>query len=149
MAYVESEREIENQSQLLETMETRLEGLGAQVITDMPRSQSHANDRITDLMAQKMELEEEISNAIVELKSERREIQGILKHLKHADERAVIRFRYFMRMNWYDVANAMFGGRDDYVSKVETYMRRAARLHGNALYNMAAYIENHQVTGRK
>ncbi len=53
-------REIENQSERLERLETKLVGVGAQALTDMPKSPSPSNDRISDLMQQKFDLEEHI-----------------------------------------------------------------------------------------
>lgn len=53
-------REIENQSERLERLETKLVGVGAQALTDMPKSPSPSNDRISDLMQQKFDLEEDI-----------------------------------------------------------------------------------------
>lgn len=142
-AYRDGEREIENQTEALERLTTKLEGVGAQEITDMPRSPSPPTDRMSDLVAQKIEIESEIAEDVEEQRKERKFITGILRKLKSADERAIIRFRYLIGLSWDEVTDAMFGARTDYLGKEETYQRRVYRIHGAALLHMAEYIEDH------
>ena len=59
-AYREMARDIENQNERLERIKTKLIGVGAQSITDMPKSPSPTDDRTVELIQQKMVLEEEI-----------------------------------------------------------------------------------------
>ena len=141
VSYRERERDIENQTELLDRLQTKMEGVGAQNITDMPRSPSPSNDRLSDLMSQKIEIEEMIREDVEHQKSERKFIESVLKHLKSADERGVIRFRYLMGLSWYDVTDAMFGAKGDYLGKEDSYLRRITKLHGQALLSMAKYIE--------
>ena len=138
--YRETQREIENQSQMIETIVAMMEGIGAQNITDMPKSHSPNNDRFTDLLTQKAEIEEEIGEILEHQKEERKYFQNVLRHVKRADERAVIRFRYLLCMSWDGVANALFGNTTDYLGKEESYLRRVTKLHGRALEHMATYI---------
>jgi len=140
-AYREGEREIETQTEVLDRLVSKLEGVGAKIITDMPRSPSPPTDRMTDLIAQKIELEEMIAEDIAFQTAERREISGVLKKLKSADEKAVIRFRYMIGMNWLDVTNAMFGTLPDYLDKELSYQRRVQKIHGRALLHMATIMD--------
>ena len=45
--------------------------------------------------------------------------------------------RYIDRESWNTVAELMFGGREDYEGKEDTYLRRVHKVHGAALQNMA------------
>ena len=108
-------REIENQSERLERLETKLVGVGAQALTDMPKSPSPSNDRISDLMQQKFDLEEDIRATLEHRRRERMFFEKIIRRLKRSDERAVIRSRY---------------------------RKRVFKLHGRALLSMAQYIED-------
>ena len=45
--------------------------------------------------------------------------------------------RYFDRMSWPDVCEALFGDRVDYIEKYDSYMRRTLRIHGAALVGLA------------
>ena len=139
--YLENEREIDNQIERLEHLTARMVGVGAQVITDMPRAPSVTNDRMAELLGQKEELEAEIRASVTEQSQERQKIEEILRHLKNPDERAVIRMRYFDRSSWPEVRDMMFGHKADFDEKEETYLRRTHRVHGSALVNMAKYME--------
>lgn len=139
--YLENERDIDNQIERLEHLNARMVGVGAQVLTDMPKSPSVTNDRMAELLGQKEELELAIRAAVTEQSQERQRIEAILKHLRNPDERAVIRMRYFDRSSWPEVRDMMFGHKADFDEKEETYLRRTHRVHGSALVNMAKYIE--------
>ena len=143
-SYRECEKEIEHKTELLERLQVKLEGVGAQEITDMPRSPSPPNDRISDLVAQKIEVEAMIAEDVAEFREKREYIRKLLRKLKSADERAAIRFRYMVGMEWYDVCDAMFGAKEDYLGKEDAYLRRTFSIHGRALYHIAAYIEEHK-----
>lgn len=138
--YVENERDIDNQIERLERLTARMVGVGAQVLTDMPKAPSVTNDRMADLLGQKEELEASIRAAVTEQSAERKKIEQVLKHMRNPDERAVIRMRYLDRSSWLEVRDMMFGGKDDFLEKEETYLRRTHRIHGSALVNMAKYI---------
>lgn len=138
--YAENERDIDNQIERLERLTARMVGVGAQVLTDMPKAPSVTNDRMADLLGQKEELEAAIRTAAAEQSKERQKIEMILKHMRNPDERAVIRMRYFDRSSWPEVRDMMFGAKDDFLEKQDTYLRRTHRIHGSALVNMAKYI---------
>ena len=123
--YREKERDIDNQIERLVRLVTKMSSVGAQTITDMPRSQGTDGDRIGKLVAEKEEL-----------------IEAILSKLKHSDERAVIRIRYHDRESWSTVAEVIFGNVEDYLDREGTYIRRVHKIHGSALLNMAKIMEN-------
>jgi len=139
--YMENEREIDNQIERLEHLNARMIGLGAQVLTDMPKAPSAADDRLASLLSQKDELEALIRGSVSEVSRERNELESILQHIRNPDERAVIRMRYFDRSSWLGVRDMLFGNRPDFEGKEDTYLRRAHRVHDTALLNMAKYIE--------
>ena len=78
-------REIENQSERLERLETKLVGVGAQALTDMPKSPSPSNDRISDLMQQKFDLEEDIRATLEHRRRERMFFEKIIRRLKRSE----------------------------------------------------------------
>lgn len=135
-------REIENQSERLERLETKLVGVGAQALTDMPKSQSPSNDRISDLMQQKFDLEEDIRATLEHRRRERMFFEKIIRHLKRSDERAVIRSRYLDGASWGDVVDLLYGDEEDLLEREDMYRKRVFKLHGRALLSMAQYIED-------
>lgn len=135
-------REIENQSERLERLETKLVGAGAQALTDMPKSPSPSNDRISDLMQQKFDLEEDIRATLEHRRRERMFFEKIIRRLKRSDERAVIRSRYLDGASWGDVVDLLYGDEEDLLEREDMYRKRVFKLHGRALLSMAQYIED-------
>lgn len=135
-------REIENQSERLERLETKLVGVGAQDLTDMPKSPSPSNDRISDLMQQKFDLEEDIRATLEHRRRERMFFEKIIRRLKRSDERAVIRSRYLDGASWGDVVDLLYGDEEDLLEREDMYRKRVFKLHGRALLSMAQYIED-------
>lgn len=135
-------REIENQSERLERLETKLVGVEAQALTDMPKSPSPSNDRISDLMQQKFDLEEDIRATLEHRRRERMFFEKIIRRLKRSDERAVIRSRYFDGASWGDVVDLLYGDEEDLLEREDMYRKRVFKLHGRALLSMAQYIED-------
>lgn len=140
--YREITKDIETQTERLERLKTKMIGVGAQNLTDMPKSPSPATDRLTDLLQQKVELEESIQENIARQRSERQFFESIIKHLRRSDERSVIRIRYLDGASWNDVVDVLFGGKEDLLEKEDIYLRRVYKLHGQALLAMAQYIED-------
>lgn len=139
--YRDIAKEIDSQSERLERLKAKMYGVGAQAITDMPRTPSPDFDRTAGLIQQKEELEREIREAVERQRSEREYLEDVVKHLRRSEERTVIRVRYFDCASWNDVVDLMFGDSPDLLEKEDSYLRRVYKLHGQALYGMAKYIE--------
>lgn len=135
--YREKERDIDNQIERLERFTIKMTSVGAQVISGMPRAPGTTGDRIGDMIGQKEELEASIRSDVSKQSEKRKLIESILAQIRRSDERAVIRMRYIDRESWNTVAELMFGGREDYEGKEDTYLRRVHKVHGAALQNMA------------
>ena len=139
--YRERAKDIESQTERLDRLEMKILSVGSPTISDMPKSPSPPQDRTTALIADKIDLENDIRQAIAEQRREKEEIEVILRKLRHSEERAVIRMRYFDGASWNDVVDMLFGGKDDFLGKEDTYLRRTHKIHGSALLNMAIIIQ--------
>ena len=135
--YREKERDIDNQIERLERFIIKMTSVGAQVISGMPRAPGTTGDRIGGMIGQKEELEASIRSDVMEQSEKRKLIESILAQIRRSDERAVIRMRYIDRESWNTVAELMFGRREDYEGKEDTYLRTVHKDHGPALQNMA------------
>ena len=93
------------------------------------------------MVERKMELEEQIDRLKAEEKQERNAIEGLILQLSDPDERAVIRLRYFDRADWESTCGVLFGDRRDYVDRVDAYQNRTYKIHGRALLNLAAVLD--------
>lgn len=144
IAYREREKDIDNQIERHELLSQKMISIGSPTLSDMPKAVSPSHDKIANMVAMKMELEESIREDVQKQSEERKEIEEILKHLKKSDEKAVIRMRYLDGVSWNDVVDMIFGGKEDFLGKEDTYLRRVHKIHGSALLNMAIYIDGLQ-----
>lgn len=139
--YRERAKDIESQTERLDRLEMKIRSIGSPTLSDMPKSPSPPQDRTTALIADKIDLENDIRDQIAEQRREKEAIECILRKLRHSEERAVIRMRYFDGASWNDVVDMLFGGKDDFLGKEDTYLRRTHKIHGSALLNMAIIIQ--------
>lgn len=139
--YREREKDIDSQTERLDRLEMKIRSVGSPTLSDMPKSPSPPQDRVTALIADKIDLENDIRQAIAEQRREKEAIETILRKLRHSEERAVIRMRYFDGASWNDVVDMLFGGKDDFLGKEDTYLRRTHKIHGSALLNMAIIMQ--------
>ena len=139
--YIEAEKDIDNQIERLEHLNSKLEGLGAQVLTDMPRSPSTTTDKMGEMYSRIEELDSVIRGMIKDHDEEKKWIEFILRHVRKANERAVIRMKYIDQEAWKPITEMLFGALEDYEEKYESYLRRAHFIHGSALVSMAEFIE--------
>ena len=139
--YREREKDIDSQTERLDRLELKIRSVGSPTLSDMPKSPSPPQDRVTALIADKIDLENDIRQAIAEQRREKEAIETILRKLRHSEERAVIRMRYFDGASWNDVVDMLFGDKDDFLGKEDTYLRRTHKIHGSALLNMAIIMQ--------
>ena len=135
-AYGELERDIDNQIERLERLETKMYTAGSPIMSDMPHAATPTNDRMSMMIAQRDELKDRIMHRIEERKAAYDEIENHLAGLYRADQRAIIRMRYLDGETWDYINRALYGNQVDYQTNEDTYMRKVMRLHGLALVNM-------------
>ena len=140
-AYTAMLRDIDNQLERLDRMEMTMASPPGPDLTGMPRGSGTPSDRTGMMVERKMELEEQIKETIAEEQKERASIEAMIQRVKHPDERAVLRLRYFDRADWDGICAVLFGDRRDYVDRVDAYQNRTYKIHGRALLNLAAALD--------
>lgn len=146
IGYTDLEREIDNQIERLENIESKMYSIGSPELSDMPKASTVVGDRIGNMVAKKSELEETVRELVKRQSEERAWIQETLRHIKKADERAVIQMRYIDSESWQRVSYMLFGCNEDYPQREESYLRRTTKLHGRALVNMVNYLNSKKRT---
>lgn len=67
---------------------------------------------------------------------ERLKIEELLRLLEKANQKSVIRYRYYNCLEWDEIAFYMYGNKRDYCDKYEHYKQKAQKVHGTAIANM-------------
>ena len=138
--YREREKYLDMEIERLDRMEDKLTSAGSPTISDMPKAPSAVQDRMAALIAVKVDLENEISEEIKFQQKERQYIEGVVKKLRKAEEKVVIKLRYIDGQSWNDIVDILFAGKEDFIDKEDSYLRRVHKAHGMALENMAIII---------
>lgn len=146
-AYREMQQDIDFMVERLARMESKMESPGTQWVkeartgesklNDMPRAPGYSGDRLSDQVARKVELEEEIRMAVARERAEYEAIKLITAHMRRSDERAIIQFRYLDGDKWTEINEVIHGNREDFPEKIEDYLRQTFRKHGTALLSFA------------
>lgn len=64
------------------------------------------------------------------------EIEKVLNLLTKANQKSVIRYKYYNCLEWDDVAFYMYSNKRDYCERTDYYKNKAQKIHGTALANM-------------
>ena len=134
-------REIDNQNERLDTIETKMAAPPGPNMTGLPSGKGSPPDRVSMIVIRKLALEEQIAKTVAMERAENAAIEAMIVQMADPDERAAIRMRYFDRYEWEDIAFALYGDRPDYTERAAAYQRRIFRLHGRALLHLAAIAE--------
>lgn len=139
-AYLNEEREIDNQIERIENLEEKITGIQSPDLSGMPKGQNVSKDRMLKMVAEKLELEREVRAMIDHHEQESAWIKRTVKRIKKPDERACIRMRYLDMEGWGKVSKMLYGAKKDYHLRTDSYIRRTTKLHGRAIKSMACCL---------
>ena len=134
--YAERRRDFENENERYIRLYTAASSPKSPSFDAMPAG-SPIKDRMSDQVAELIEMEKELEGSLQALREEKEQLQRLIKKLKKADERAVIRMKYLDGMDWVDIAAAIFGKQKDYKRAAQAYLDKAYKLHGSALLGLS------------
>ena len=66
----------------------------------------------------------------------------MIQQVKRHDERAVLRLRYFDRADWDGICAALYGDRQDYLDRLDSYQNRTYKAHGRDLLRLAEILKD-------
>lgn len=140
--YKERKKEIRHQTERLETIEADLENIKSPNIDGMPKTGYSGGERMTELIAKKDNVKASILRLKKKNEAEYKWIEDTLDNLLCTDEKTVIRVRYIDGADWEHIEKILFGAREDYEEKQDSYQRRTMRLHKQALIDMARITQD-------
>lgn len=113
--------EIETKKEVLEELKSNLDGLQAIKLTERVQGgQIPSDDSIMNRMAKILEMEKQLT----ELYEFRIELSEKIDKLENTNERAVLRYRYVLNLNWEQIAD-----------KMGYALRQVHRIHESAIKN--------------
>ena len=107
----------------------------------MPHASGGINDTTANAVINKLDSSSLIGHLRKIINDEERKIESVLALLPKADQKTVIRIKYYQLYEWDDVALFLYGDKRDYAGNSEKYKIKAQKLHGAALANMSRVQE--------
>ena len=87
-----------------------------------------------------MRLEERISSLREWIEDEHETLELYIQRMTNAEQRMVLRMRYFDGMEWPDITFVYYGDRVDYVTEEDSYKHRLYDIHTRAVTSLASTI---------
>lgn len=134
-------KEIDNQQARLERMTASAYEPSGPNLTGMPKAKGGISNPTANAAERQIELEDDIREKQAEEKAERAAIESMIRRMENPDERVVLRMNYFDRAEWPDICFALFGGKVDYIERMDYYQNRTYKIHGRALLNLADVMD--------
>lgn len=127
----------------LAALQSRAESARTASISGLPHAAGETVDRVGVIVAQIEELTAENARLWKRVNELRQGREAAIKQIHgHGwpEQRAVLRLRYIDLETWNDLTFALFGSKKDYGEREDSYLRRAYKLHGKALYELAQIV---------
>lgn len=141
--YGEAERDSAALDSRVANARAKAEAAKVSRLDGMPHATGYAVDTLGAAMARIDGLEQEAQEARAHAVALYGEIDAAVKQLTGpgwSDRRAVLQIRYLDGCRWEEVAEMLFGQRDDYEEKADSFLRRVHKIHGKALAALAEFV---------
>lgn len=122
------------QIETLKSLATRV----TSVFSDMPHSSTPDNHRLEKIIADIIDLENEILDDVNELVDSKREVNSVINFVKNPEHRTLLEMRYLSFKNWESIA-----------VELSLDLRWIYRLHSRALADIQKFIDNFNNTPLK
>ena len=116
------------QIESLKSLATRV----TSVFSDMPHSPTPNNHRLEKIIADIIDLENEILNDVNELVDSKREVNSVINFVENPEHRTLLEMRYLSFQTWEQIA-----------VKLGCDVRHVYRLHGQILDKIKNFLECH------
>ncbi len=136
-AYVDLRHEIKMQTLRLENM-TQSVGDVRSPSYEPGKAPSLPGDAVSRKVIALESLARRVSELVEMERTEHDELERMVSRIPNAQQRVVLRMRYFDLMEWRDIAFALYGDRVDYVSDEGGYVARCYRIHTRAVSSMCS-----------
>lgn len=141
--YREAAHDTDNLFERLAALQYRAKAARTSKLDGMPHGSGFSEDKTGALVTQIEELKNEGQAALARSQEIYAEIEhaiSLISGSRWPDKRAVCRCRYLDRMPWAEVNEVLFGSKEDFDDREESYLRRVHKLHSEALITLEKFV---------
>ena len=113
----------------------------------MPRSPGFEGDKLGGVVGTADVIERQVAEKEAQAAEAYREIDATIQQIsgKHATERKfILQCRYLDRMDWPDVIFLLFGDKDDFGDREDSFTRRTYNIHKEALQDIGTILDKNK-----
>lgn len=134
--HAENRNELEDELRRFELLNGESYYRSPSDIDGMPHGSGGTTDSTANSAIRDISLVRKLESLKKLIDEEEAKIESILALLPKANQKTVIRIKYYQRYEWDDVALFMYGDKRDYAGNSDKYKTKAQKVHGAALANM-------------
>ena len=98
-----------------------------------------------DSVIRKYDTETYIDKLKTLVNKEQHQIEEVLRKISKANQKYVIRLKYYHCLDWEDITDHMYGDVRGYYEHIEKYKTKCIRVHGLALQNILKAQKEEQI----
>ena len=136
-AYVDLRKELRMQAMRLDQMRQTIGDIRSPKYEPGKASSGPDDGVARDVIALE-NLEHRVAELIGHEESEHDDLERMICRVTNAQQRALLRLRYFDLKDWADIAFAFFGDRADFLTEEHDYVAKCYRLHSRAVSSLVA-----------
>lgn len=136
-AYVDLRRELKMQALRLDQMHQTVGDVRSPSY-EPGKASSTPGDGVSRSVIALEALEERVAELAHRETEEHDDLERIISRVNNAQQRALLRMRYFDLMEWPEIAFSFYGDRIDYLTEEHDYVTKCYRLHTRAVSSMCA-----------
>ena len=137
-AYVDTRNELEMQALRLDQKRQQVGDIKSPKYEPTAAASSTPGNPVARDVIALERLEERVAELTAQERSEHEALELIISRVTNAQQRALLRMRYFDLMEWPDIAFSFYGDSIDYITEEREYVTKCYRLHTRAVSSMCS-----------
>lgn len=149
MRYGEAARSLELLQERLSLAEAAAYSTRSAAPNGMPHGGGNPVDTLGKTVAKLDKLRSQVAAAEIKANSLYEEIEtaiGKIGGARCAERRTALQLRYLDSVDWSGVNSALFGDRENFLYKEDSFMRRTFYIHGDALKKLGDILDAQEAT---
>lgn len=145
--YADAAREVALLRARADAIRDRVASPSSPTLDGPPRSPGLEGDRLGEVIGIADVIERQVAEKEAQAVEAYREIDATIQQIsgKHATERKfILQCRYLDRMDWPDVIFLLFGDKDDFGDREDSFTRRAYNIHKEALQDIGTILDKNK-----
>lgn len=141
-AYLNACRELELQELRLDQKRAAVGDIKSPTLDAMPKAYSSSDPNARKVL-ELLRLEERVKDLKTFVRDEHEALELAIQRMRNAEQRMVLRMKYFDGMSWDEINFVFYGERIDFLTEESRYRQQLYDIHSRALVSLASVLARH------